>query len=232
MPSNEEIISIVYDNAYSVPAGFYVDERAQTPESYTLYHVKDQTNSYELCANDFAQAANWEDADNQSRTVNGQFVGTYENSRYFEFIRELTFPDNVGNVGNATSPGFSRVFKCNAINRDGVDRNLYSGYGGRLNERPLTPYSIRQFAEYLWQFEFFATARPKVLDSFTLETPLSFEHTLLIATRFNQGSGACDRIEVVKWVWSASKSNGDVSRDFRFQFAIEAQLVNGVARGC
>lgn len=231
-PSNEEIIAAVYNNSYSVPAGFYVDERANTAESYALYHVKDATNSYELCADDLAQAADWEEADNQSRAVNGQYVGTYENNRYFEIIRELTYPDDVGNVAGATSPGFSRIFKCSAIDRDGVDRNLYSGYSGRLNERPLSLHSVREFAEYLWQFEFFSTARPKVLESFSIETPQSFDHTLLIATRINQGFDSCDRIEVVDWVSSVNKSNGNVSRDFRFLFAIEARLVSGVAKEC
>jgi len=231
-PSNEEIIAAVYNNNYTVPTGFYVDARANTAESYTLYHVKDDTNSYELCANDIAQAATWEEEDNQSRAVNGQYVGSLESSRYFEFIRELTFPDDIGNVGGATSPGFSRVFKCDVINRDGVDRNLYSGYGGRLNERPLSQQSVREFTEYLWQFEFFATARPKVLDSFSNETTQSIDHTLLLATRINQGFDSCDRIEVVDWVSSANKSSGDVTRDFRFLFAFEARLVAGIAEEC
>lgn len=231
-PSNEEIIAAVYDSSYTVPAGFFVDERANTAESYTVYHVKDATNSFELCATDIAQAAAWEEDDNQSRAVNGLYVGSYENDRYFEFIRELTFPDEVGNVPGDTSPGFSRVFKCSAINRDGVDRNLYSGYGGLLNERPLSMHTIREFSEYLWQFEFFATSRPKVLDSFTRETAQSFDHTLLLATRINQGFDSCDRIEVVDWLSSVNKADGSVTRDFRILFAIEAELINGVAEEC
>jgi hypothetical protein len=105
-------------------------------------------------------------------------------------------------------------------------------YSARLNERPLSLHSVREFAEYLWQFEFFATARPKVLESFSVETPQSLDHTLLIATRINQSFDSCDRIEVVAWISSTNKSNGALSRDFHFLFAIEAQLINGIAEEC
>lgn len=35
-PDDNEVIAKVYDDSYQVPDYFYVDERASTPESYTL----------------------------------------------------------------------------------------------------------------------------------------------------------------------------------------------------
>jgi hypothetical protein len=232
IPSNENIIATVYDSAYSVPDTFFVDERFDTPRSYSLYHVKDTSVSYELCTDDFAEALAWEDADNISRPVNGHFVDSYENDRYFEVIRELSFPGDIGNVANDTSPGFARVFKCSSVDRNGVDRNLRNGYGGTLNTRPLTASVVREFAEYLWQFTFFETSNRKVLDSYSNESADSYDHTLLLGFLVNQGFGRCDRIEVVDWVFSADKSTGEVNRDFRFLFSLEAQLVDGVPEQC
>lgn len=232
IPSNENIIAAVYDSTYAVPADFFIDERADTPQSYTLYHVKDASVSYELCTDDFAEALSLEEADNLNRPVNGYFVGTYENDKYFEIIRALSYPDDIGNVSDDTSPGFSRIFKCSSINRNGVDRNLRNGYGGTLNTSPLSVDNVRDFAEYLWQFTYFETSQRKVLDSFSAEHSDAYEHTLLLAFVINQGFGQCDRIEVVDWVFSADKSTGEIIRDFRFLFSIEAQLADGIPEQC
>lgn len=232
IPSNDAIIATVYDSGYSVPDNFFVDERANTSRSYSLYHVKDTSVSYELCTNDYAEALAWEEADNEGRPVNGYFVGSYENDKYFEFIRELSYPDDIGNTGNDTSPGFARVFKCSSVDRNGVDRNLRDGYGGTLNARPLTAEVVRDFAEYLWQFTFFETSQKKVLDSYSTERANSHDHTLLLGFVINQGFDQCDRIEVVEWTFRADKSTGDVSRDFRFLFSLEAQLVDGIPEQC
>ncbi len=158
-PPDEEVIAKAYNNTYNVPEGFLVDERANTTRSYTLYHVKDPSVSYELCTDNYAEASAWESADNFSRAVNGVYVDSYENDRYFEFIRELAYPDSIGNITDSTSPGFSRIFKCGYVNRDGVDRNLRDGYAGTLNVQPLSEGSISTFVEYMWQFTFFWPAQ-------------------------------------------------------------------------
>ena len=133
LPTNDEILDRVYDSSYSVPDDFFVDERASMTRSYTLHHVLDASNSFERCTDDLVVAQAWEEADNASRAVNGYYVTSYENDRYFEFARELSFNDDVSNIGDITSPGFARVFKCHHTNRDGVDRLLVNGYAGRMD---------------------------------------------------------------------------------------------------
>jgi len=227
-----DVIAKVYDDEYSLPDGFLVDERANTVDSYSLYHVKDTSISYELCTDEYLEAQAWEEADNDSRAVNGYLVGSYENERYFEFIRELSYPNDAGNVQSVTSPGFARIFKCAAINRDGVDRNLRDGFGGYLNMTPLNPEDVRNFAEYLWQFAFFENATRKVLSSTTSAGTDTIEHTLKLAFLVKQGFERCDRIEVFDWIFSANPTSGEVQREFRFAYAIEARDNSGTPEQC
>lgn len=231
-PPDEDILAMAYDNTYNVPKGFILDERAETTGSYTIYHVKDESISYELCSDDFAEASAWESADNESRSVNGEYVGSYENDRYFEFIRDLDYTGGVGNITDPTSPGFSRVFKCNFVNRDGVDRNVRDGYAGTLNVRPLSEEVIRDFTEYMWQFTFFWPAEKTVLESYSDQQADAYRHTLMLAFVTNQGFNQCDLVEVVNWIFTVEKDNGQVTKEFVPLYQFEAQLINGLPERC
>lgn len=231
-PSDEEIMAKAYDNTYNVPEGFLVDERANTTQSYTMYHVKDASVSYELCTDNYDEALSWEAADNEGRSVNGVYVESYENDRYFEFIRELTFPDGIGNITDPTSLGFSRVFKCGYVNRDGVDRNLRDGYAGTLKVQPLSEEAISTFVEYMWQFAFFWPARKTVLESFSDERTDAYQHTLMLAFIMHQGFDKCDLVEVVDWVFTVEKDNGQVTKEFILLYQLEAQLIDGLPEKC
>lgn len=232
MVASDAIISKVYDPDYMLPKGFFVDERTNTPQSYTVYHVKDASLSYELCTNEFDTARAWEEADNQSRAVSGHFVGTYENDQYFEFIRELSYPGDIGNVPGATSPGFARVFRCASVNRNGVDRNLRYGFGGQLNMQPLEAADVTRFAEYLWQFTFFDNPKRKVLDSFVTEDSQSIEHTMRLAFVVNQGFERCDKIEIIDWTFKVQRTTGNIERQFQPVDVFEARVVNGSPERC
>lgn len=232
LPSRDSIIARLYDPDYSVPEDFFVDERSGTAASYTVHHVMDESVSYELCTDDFAVAEAWEAADNVTRSVNGHYVGAYENHRYFEFIRELSYVDDVGNIDDITSPGFARVFKCSNTVRDGVDRSLLTGYAGRLNARPLNHAGLAEFAEYFWQFTFFPQRHRKVLASAPIAGSSGIEHSLLLAFASGQGSERCDRVEVVSWTFSADPSSGDIRSDFRTLSTFEAEVVSGSPRIC
>ena len=231
-PSDEDVIAMAYDNTYNVPEGFIVDERADTTGSYTFYHVKDDSVSYELCSDNYAEASAWESADNESRSVMGEYVGSYENDRYFEFIRDLAYPDGIGNITDPTSPGFARVFKCSYVNRDGVDRSLRDGYAGTLNVQPLSEEAIRTFVEYMWQFTFFWPAQKTVLDSLSDELADSYRHTLMLAFVTNQGFDKCDLVEVVDWAFTVEKDNGQMTKEFIFLYQFDAQLINGLPEKC
>ena len=232
LPSDQDTIAKVFDPKYSVPTGFFVDERASTSQSYTVHHVMDESISYEVCSDDFDTAMALEAANNETRSVNGYYVGAYQNDRYFEFIRELSYEDDVGNIADITSPGFARVFKCSNTVRDGVDRSLLTGYAGTLNSRPLGNDTVRLFAEYLWQFSFFPQRYKKVLDSYSGWSSTSPSHTLLLGFATNQGDARCDLIEVVEWRFSANSSSGETTSRFDVVRTFEAEVVDGSPRLC
>lgn len=231
LPDDDSILARLYDPDYTAPEGFFVDERTGTAQSYTVHHVLDETGAFELCTDDFATAQAWESADNLARSVNGYYVGAYENDRYFEFIRELSYDDDVGNIVDLTSPGFARVFKCSALSRDGVDRSALSGFAGRINSRPLDAAAMRDFAEYFWQFTFFPARQRKVLDSINVAGGAP-ARTLLLAFASSAGDAECDRVEVVEWRFSADPDSGAVYSEFVTIRTLAAMLVAGSPMRC
>lgn len=231
-PDNSQIVALLYDNSYNTPDGFFVDERADTARSYTLHHVLDESGSFELCTDDYAVAMAWEENDNTSRSVQGYFVESYDNARYFEFARELSYQDDVGNIEDITSPGFARVFKCQHTSRDGVDRSLLSGYAGTINAHPVDADAVRVFAEYLWQFTFFPNARKKVIASVASASSETLDHTLRLAFSTNQGSGNCDLIEIAEWRFSADKASGEIHKEFAVSRSFEARYEAGSVTIC
>ena len=227
LPNVSDVLAKVYDPNYSVPDGFYVDDRASTPVSFTMHHVLDESGSFERCSDDFSEALAWEEADNASRAVQGRFVGTVENDRYFEFARELSYSSSIGNIGDIVSPGFARVFKCSNTERNGVDRNVLEGYAGQINARPLSGETVRVFAEYLWQFTFFPTARKKVLESSGSMTAQAYNRTLLLGFALSGGANGCDTIEVVEWNFSTDRETGSTSKSWQVVDTFSARLENG-----
>lgn len=233
VPSDAEILSLAYDPEYLAPAGFFVDERAETTtRSYSLHHVLDASNSYELCTNDLVEAQAWEQADNDSRSVNGYYVTSIENERYFEFVRELDYTQDLGNIIEPTSPGYARVFKCDYADRNGVDRNMLDGYSGMLSADAAAAAPLRDFTEYLWQFRFFNVQRKLVVDSNSGRLGNDLTHTLLLAFVVNQGSERCDRIDVNEWRFTRNSSSGEVTRSFETVRSFEAQVVAGNPQFC
>lgn len=227
LPADREIAARIYDPDYSVPAGFFTDARAGTSASYTVHHVMDASGSFELCTDDFATAEAWEAVDNANRAVSGYFVGAAETERYFEFVRELSYPGDVGNVGSQTSPGYARVFKCSNTNRDGVDRSDLNGFAGMLNVSPRNPEDVRVFAEYFWQFAFFPYRHRKVLDSVGGATAGSVDRSLILGFAVNQGDGRCDRIDVVDWTFTVDRDSGRAEQRFDTIHSFEARLESG-----
>lgn len=232
LPSDAVIMSKAYDNSYSVPDGFFVDERAGTTRSYTVHHVLDASASFEVCSDDLVDAQALEEADNNSRAVSGYYVTSHETARYFEFVRELAYTEDVGNINDLTSPGYARVFKCDYTNRDGVDRSLLDGYSGRINPERLNAATLREFTEYLWQFRFFNTTHKKVLSSYSSSVSDALQHNLLLAFVHNQGQEACDRVDVVEWRFSADAANGEISRQFETVRSFEATVSAGIPALC
>lgn len=232
MQPDDWIVARAYDPLRRVPEDFFVDELAGTPRSYSLHHITDLSDSYERCTDSFDAASRWEAEDHAQRKVRGVYVGARENERYFEFVREMSYEADIGNAGGVTWPGFARVFKCSYVRRDGADRHLRDGYAGVLGEKPLTIETVRDFAEYLWQFAFFPSANATVLETFSDESPNALQHTLRVAVLLRGTEGRCDRIDVFDWTYTANRADGSVQQHFDRRRQLESELVNGRARLC
>ncbi len=232
LPGNESVLQMVYDSDYEVPTGFYVDPRANTTRSYTIHHVLDRSGSFELCSDDLVDAQALEHADNAARAVSGYFVTSIENERYFEFVRELDYTEDAGNIADLTSPGYARIFKCGYADRQGVDRNLLDGYTGRLKAAPLDADALQAFVEYLWQFTFFDVSKKKVIDSRRSTASGQLQHILLLALVINQGADRCDRVELSQWRFSADPGSGELGREFETLRSFEATLAAGIPVLC
>ena len=232
LPTVSDVLAMIYDPNYTVPDGFFVDDRATTPVSFTMHHVLDNSGTFERCSDDFSEALAWEEADNASRAVQGRFVGTVENDRYFEFARELSYEASISNIGDIVSPGFARVFKCSNTERSGVDRNEHDGYAGRINARPLNDETVRVFTEYLWQFAFFPTARKKVLESTGTSNAQAINRRLLLGFAMSGGANGCDRIELVEWTFSSDRVTGETDKSWRLVDEFSARLQNGAPVLC
>ena len=230
--SIDEVMARAYDPAYRVPPGFFVDDRADTPGSYTIHHLMDSSLSFEVCTDDYLEAFAWEEADNASRAVNGVLVGAVENDRYFEFVRDLEYDESIGNIDEPTSPGFARVFKCSFVDRSGVDRHVRDGFAGRLNARPVDEAAVASLTEYLWQFTFFWPAKASVLRSSSRDHGDRVDHTLTISLMTRRGQEQCDRVEIINWTFSANKGDGQLTKEFEPIYEFESQMRNGIPTQC
>ena len=226
----QEAIQLIYNTTYRYPDGYYFDMHDEITQSYTLYQVKDFSNSYELCTDNELEAIRLEQEDNDRRVVNGQFITYTQNERYFEFVRELDVSGSIGNTG-LTEPGFARIYKCSYVNRSGVDRNDFNGYGGIMNA-DLSEQVVREFVQYTNFFTFWWPRTAKTLQFNSEENNDEFIHALLLGLRTNQGTGKCDLIQLFDWRWTVSKSTGDMERELYNVDQFEADLINGVPTIC
>ena len=235
-PTREQALDLIYSTTYRVPSDFYVDDRADTPRSYTVYHVKNlairEEDRWELCTDDFQTAYDWEQADNDRRLIGGVFVEWVENDRYWEFVRELDVSGSVGNTG-LTEPGFARVFKCSYVNRDGVDRTNENGYGGTFNA-PLSLAAASEFAEYMWQWKYWGATTAKVLDTYSEDAGDVYKHRLLLGLAVDQYDPErdCDLIQIVDWVWIFDKATGEITKRVEAVDRFDAKLENGTPIVC
>ena len=100
------------------------------------------------------------------------------------------------------------------------------------NPELLSGPRLQDFTEYLWQFTWFNVSHKKVIESRATSMPDSLRHTLVLALVNNQGTGNCDRIDVVEWHFDANLATGEITRRFDLDHSFEATLEGGVARLC
>jgi hypothetical protein len=252
--SPQEIADLIYSGLYRVPEGFYSELSEPPPpgasEVITLHlknthivsaevvapHLENReiggaagpdagAAGYELCTDDWAEALAWSDDVARRARSYSDLVATNVEPRFFEFVRVPR--------SNPTALLRHRVFQCAYLDRSSADVESFSGSGGQLNRRPVTPADARELAEYLWHFTPYNNYGSAILKSAGESSNGSLGHDLTIATLTRaQVPGTCDRIDVLLWTHAIDSATGTISRTLSLITSFQSREDSGEATLC
>lgn len=231
LPADAEIADLLYTDRQRVPADFHV-ERARQDDAYaTIAHLRNTeldaaaTPPHELCAVDFGAALQWSETVAAAQPVYADLVGNEATARYYEFTRRLR--------STPARTTIARVFRCEFLDRAGVDLRNPSGPAGRLGLPAWTADDLKRLGEYLWTFTDDNNAGRVVLQSDVTASAAGAVHGILLARLVRAAGGTeCDRVELWRLELRAERTTGALSRDAALQRAFGARRVDGVATPC
>jgi hypothetical protein len=224
----------LYAGTPRTPADFYADPPpvGATGSVQTL-HLKNTdatpgaAGHYELCSDDSAQALAWSESKTAALSSYADLVEQNATPRLFEFVR---VPRNDVNARLR-----HRVFRCSYVDRSATDLVSDSGPAGTVYQRPADAASLKDLAEYLWQFTLFNNADHVVLTSTAASATGANEiaHAIDMA-RLTRGATAsdCDRIDLLRWTHTLNTSTGALRRQLDTVSTFSARRANGVVSSC
>jgi hypothetical protein len=229
--TNVQIAQLIYTDTQRTPNGFYA-ESVPTFDGYVVTsHIKtlsinpSATLNYELCTDDYNQALSWSDTAHTVSNDAAALTGTDITDRYFEFDRLRT----------GTPNGYlrERVYKCSYLDRSTVDLDASSGDAGMLNARPLDAATLKQLAEYLWQFTHYNNYGNVVLSSAGATNGSTLTHTLTMATLSHAASSSdCDTITLLAWTHSLDSTTGELALNIATLGSFQTRESNGNVSLC
>lgn len=230
--TDAEIAALLYADQRT-PPGFYADTTVAVAGYVATSHLKNSdvvtppagATAHELCTDDWNQAMEWSEAVAAAAPNYADLVATDSNTRFFEFGRVPR-----GQVGAYLR---ARVYKCEYLDRGGVNLQAPEGAAGRFNRRPFSATDLRELSEYLWLFSTFNNFGNAVLKSSGHGTGASLSHTIHLATLTRApGTGGCDRVDVIEWTHAASSQTGDLQRSRRALWSFGARQVGSAVEMC
>ncbi len=198
------IAAQLYAGTVRTPDGFLGDPAPASFAQVTTYHVKSRQLApaapaqYELCTDDWTQALAWSETLALAAPTYLDLVGNDATERYFELDRVPR--------GDPQHYERIRVFRCDYLDRSGVDLSAPGDFAGTFNRRPLDAAALRELAEYLWQFSEYDNADHAVLSSAGGVTTDGLAHTLVLASL--ERGGSCDRIVLRDWTHTVDLTTG------------------------
>jgi hypothetical protein len=227
LPSDLEIADLLYTDRQRVPPGFHVEAARQDDVYATIAHLRNTdldaaaTPPRELCAGDFATALQWSESVAAAQPVYGDLVGNASTARYHEFTRRLR--------STPARTAIARVYRCEYLDRAGVDLRAPTGPAGRLGLAAWTADELQWLGEYLWTFTDDNNAGRTVLHS----APDGDRHALVLARLARAGVASdCDRVELWRVELRAERATGALTRSATLQRAFGARRVQGVVQAC
>ena len=197
------------------PEGFYTESYADSSVYYSISHVKNVellplanrsgVASYELSTDDFTEALEWSEQAANYQPVYKQLVDNRETDLYFEFTRV--------DLNNPQFVHLSRVFKKSALDRSATDLNQLDIYQGKIAIQMLSAERVKMLMEYFWTFSFSNNTGNAVLKSNTIETDISYIHTMEEAKLTIRSADQCDTVEIFETTYTVQKDTGDIWRE-------------------
>jgi hypothetical protein len=232
--SDREIAALVYDGRVRTPDGFYSEAPVDIGRPVATRHLQNREIDeaardharFEVCTDDWNQALEWSEIAAKRDSRYGNLVETKSGDRFFEFVRQD--PSSI-----ETPLLRQRVYRCSYVNRSATDLDTFAGAGGKLGQVPVQTADLRELAEYSWQFTTFNNFGNVVLASAIVETDVTVEHEMRMATLVRDGLGAgCDRIDLVAWTHVADRASGAVTRELQTLRHFGAREIPGGVETC
>jgi hypothetical protein len=231
LPADVEIADLLYTDRQRVPAGFHVESARSDAVYATLAHLRNTdldgtaTPPHELCATEFGTALQWSETVAAAQPVYGDLVGNDVTARYYEFTRRLrTTPARTA---------VARVYRCEYLDRAGVDLRTSAGAAGRLTLAAWTAADLESLGEYLWTFTDDNNAGRVVLRSEVTGDALGAVHSIVLARLVRAGTQTdCDRVELWRLDLRAARPSGALTRSATLQRTFGARRTSGVAQAC
>ena len=205
--ADQAIMEMVYTGPRT-PDGFYQENLPDT--FYSISHVKNTsllaekdsagTPVYELSSGDFTEALEWSEAAAMKQPAYWHLVDTTETELYYQFTRV--------NPHTPDLTHYSRVFKSDALDRSGYDRNNPGNYQGTIALQAPTAEQVKQVIEYLWKFTISNNTGNAVTESYMTGTDSEFIHTMTEAHLTMGANGSCDTIKLFETQTTVQKTNG------------------------
>ena len=230
------LLKAVYSDQRT-PAGFL---QVSVPDAgfFTLSHVKNtdilaladrnQQPVYELSSNDFVEAMDWSETAATYQETYRQLVDVSETDFYFQFTRI--------DPANPSVPHFSRVFKRDFLNRDGVDRaeedSLLPVYLGAIAIPFINIERVAQVVEYLWRFSASNNYGTAVVSTSIEETARTIVYRMQEGRMQMSYTGQCDVVDVYNVSYTVSKDSGAITRTQSLSHQLSSERKGGIISLC
>jgi hypothetical protein len=202
--TDEELLSAAYATSYKYPAGCYFENTVNK----SLYHVNTVSFGqdggwFELATNSRDEAYSWATLTNERSSVVRNFTGERATNLFFEFsYLDPSFPDQAF---------LARAFKLSSIDRSMYDRLNKGPTIARLNTKPLSIAAAKECVEYFWLYDNYNIGGRAILSSFGNEDTSSVTINMYEISVVFGDWGLSDSITLIKSVYTANKSTGDIN---------------------
>ncbi len=231
--SDLNIAGLLYTDSARTPADFYA-EPPPVSSYTTTFHIKNsdvaaavaqQDPTFELCTDDWNQALAWSETVALAEPVYSDLSATDNNEHFYEFVRVPR--------SSSLGPRQMRVYRCDFIDRVGVDLQHATSAAGHVNKRPIAAPDLKWIAEYLWRFSSYNNVDNVVLKSAAVSGASDRTHELTLA-RLERSAGAngCDRVRVFTWRYRAASDSGQLVSTQSDLWTFDASSASGNAALC